>query len=75
MLWYWILGMTDLIVHAKSGTYDYDDDIPKCNDEVQRLNPHIYNNLESQKPHFEDEENEVQSQAQQSKDLFKLVSV
>lgn len=44
MLWYKILGMTDLIVHAKSGTYDYDDDIPKCNDEVQRLNPNIYNN-------------------------------
>lgn len=43
MLWYWIVGMTDLIVHNKCGTYDYDEDMEKCNDEVTRLNPHIYN--------------------------------
>lgn len=47
MLWCWILGMTDQIIHGKCGTYDYDDDIPKCNDEVQRLNPHIYNNQDT----------------------------
>ena len=51
MLWLWIVGMTDLILHSKSGTYDYDDDIEKCNDEVQRLNPHIYNKEIGQ--HFE----------------------
>lgn len=39
MLWYWIVGMTDLIIHNKTGTYDYDEDIEKCNNEVQRLNP------------------------------------
>jgi hypothetical protein len=47
MLWYWIIGITDLIIHNKSGTYDYDDDIERCNDEVQRLNPHIYNKREN----------------------------
>ncbi len=46
MLWWWIVGMADLIIHQKSGTYDYDEDIFKCNDEVQRLNPHIYTNMD-----------------------------
>jgi hypothetical protein len=43
MLWLWILGMTDLIIHCRSGTYEHQEDIILCNDEVQRLNPHIYN--------------------------------
>jgi CDC45-like protein len=34
LLWCWIVGMSDLIVNSRSGTYDYDDDISKCNDEV-----------------------------------------
>jgi hypothetical protein len=43
MLWLWIVGMTDLILHNKTGTYDYDEDIEACNNEVSRLNPQIYN--------------------------------
>jgi hypothetical protein len=42
MLWLAIVGMTDLIVHSKLGTYDQDDDNDRFNDEVQRLNPNIY---------------------------------
>ena len=55
MLWYRIIGMTDLIIHCKSGTYDYDDDIAHCNDEVTRLNPNIYNKIDDA-PHYEDSE-------------------
>lgn len=47
MLWYWIIGMTDLRIHNKTGAYDYDEDIAKCNDEVQRLNPNLYNKDEN----------------------------
>jgi hypothetical protein len=54
MLWYWIIGMSDLIIHSKSGTYDYDDDISSCNDEVQRLNPHVYTNQEEFMAHQEE---------------------
>jgi len=43
MLWLRILGATDQVIHSKCGTYDYDDDVMKCIEEVQRLNPHIYN--------------------------------
>lgn len=70
MLWCWIIGMTDLILHNKTGTYDYDDDIEKCNDEVQRLNPHIYNKEEGFQPHFEDTEDNKDTQGQPERDLF-----
>lgn len=68
MLWFQIVGMSDLIIHNKTGTYDYDDDITRCNDEVQRLNPHIYNKQDDQL----DEEGE--SQAEKNSDLFNLVN-
>jgi CDC45-like protein len=42
-LWLWILGMTDLIVHNRSGSYSFEGDMLECSNEVQRLNPHIYN--------------------------------
>lgn len=48
-LWLWILGMTDLIIHAKAGTggstssHSLDQDLLEITNEVQRLNPHIYN--------------------------------
>ena len=35
--------MTDLIVHNRSGSYSFDGDMMECSNEVQRLNPHIYN--------------------------------
>lgn len=68
MLWWWIVGMTDLIIHNKMGVFDQDEDIGKCNDEVQRLNPHIYNNLDAQ-PTTEEEQREA------AQDLFNLVNL
>jgi len=38
MLWYWILGMTDMIVHNRLPSFQYSDDLALCNVEVQRLN-------------------------------------
>jgi hypothetical protein len=64
--------MSDLIIHNKTGTYDYDDDITRCNDEVQRLNPHIYNNQEGMNGHFDDGDNLTQNEKNQ--DLFNLVN-
>ncbi|CDW73747.1 cell division control protein 45 [Stylonychia lemnae] len=42
-LWLWIVGLTDNMLHQLNGSSQlYQDDILKLNDEVQRLNPHIY---------------------------------
>jgi hypothetical protein len=46
--------MTDLQVHARSGIYSFDQDVLDCSNEVQRLNPHIYNKTDE--PHMEDSE-------------------
>ena len=42
-LWLWILGMTDKLINCQSTQFHFEVDITKCNDEVQRLNPDIYN--------------------------------
>lgn len=47
-LWLWILGMTDLQVHNRSGTYSFEPDMADCFNEVQRLNPNIYNKQDDQ---------------------------
>jgi len=41
-LWWWVLGMADLLLSSKNDKFDYDEDLARCNDEVQRLNPMIY---------------------------------
>ena len=70
MLWYGIVGVTDLIVHCRSGTYDYDDEIVKFNDEVTRLNPNIYNKRDDL---MDDVPLPDSSEQAKEKDLFKLV--
>jgi CDC45-like protein len=47
-LWLWILGMTDLIVHNRSGSHSFQEDMLECSNEVQRLNPNIYNRDDDQ---------------------------
>ena len=42
-LWLWILGMTDIIVHQRSGAHSIDQEQNECFNEVQRLNPSFYN--------------------------------
>ena len=42
-LWYWIIAMTDLQVHQRSGIHELDQDMIDCTGEVHRLNPNIYN--------------------------------
>ena len=39
MLWWWIMGLTDLIVHCRSGELEYSEEIKKCNSEVAKLHP------------------------------------
>jgi hypothetical protein len=43
MLWWWIVGLADLIVHSKSGEFEYNEEIEKCNDEVFNLHPIKHN--------------------------------
>lgn len=76
MLWLWILGMTDLVIHARSNHYSFDSDIIDCSNEVQRLNPHIYNKHDNEGPHFDPTSEQPETQAQnQQVDLFKLVNL
>jgi len=39
MLWWWILGLSDLTIHSKIGEIEYNDEIGKCNDEVFKMHP------------------------------------
>ena len=39
LLWMWIIGLSDIIIHCKSGQLDYTDEVLRCNDEVLRLHP------------------------------------
>ena len=39
MLWWWILGLSDLAIHSKIGEIEYNDEIGKCNDEVFKMHP------------------------------------
>jgi len=67
-LWLWILGMTDLLVHQRSGSYSFDNDMIDCNQEVQRLNPHIYNRQDDDLDNFENDN--PQQASSSDKDLF-----
>ena len=75
-LWLWILGMTDLIVHQRSGSYSFDQDVMECSNEVLRLNPNINNNRSDD---FEDNPDSASTENPQTgaadKDLFKYVSL
>lgn len=39
LLWYWIIGLSNLIVHQKVGEMEYNDEVHMCNDEVCRMHP------------------------------------
>ena len=47
-LWHWIIAMTDLQVHQRSGIHELDQDMIDCTGEVHRLNPNIYNRQDDQ---------------------------
>lgn len=70
MLWVSIIGMTDLIIHNKTGANDFDDEIIKCNNSVQKLDNLLFNKLDN---------NELSSQSssknKKEKDLFHYVTV
>jgi len=69
--------MTDLTVHARSGSYSFDNAMIDCANEVQRLNPHIYNRQDDQELDEESGEAGVDNPqgAPGEKDLFKYVSL
>lgn len=68
--------MTDLIVHQRSGSYSFDQDVMECSNEVLRLNPNINNNRSDD---FEDNPDSASTENPQTgaadKDLFKYVSL
>jgi hypothetical protein len=39
MLWFWIIGLSELIIHCKSGDVEYNREIEECNDEVMKFGP------------------------------------
>jgi hypothetical protein len=43
-LWFWIVGLSDLMIHSKSGEIEYNEEIEICNDEVFKLHPSEHNN-------------------------------
>lgn len=43
MLWWWITGLTDLIVHCRSGDLEQMEEIKRCNTEVLKLHPIKHN--------------------------------
>ncbi len=73
--------MTDLTVHVRSGSHILEDDFLECNNEVQRLNPHIYNRQDNQQIGDDDELGSGENpqggggQGPADKDLFKYVTL
>jgi hypothetical protein len=43
MLWLWISGLTDLIVHCRNGDLEQMEEIKRCNTEVLKLHPIKHN--------------------------------
>lgn len=43
LLWYWIIGLSNLMVHQKIGQMEYDEEVQLCNEEVVRLHPSEHN--------------------------------
>lgn len=39
MLWLWILGLSENIIHNKFGDIEYQLEYEKCKDEVHKLHP------------------------------------
>lgn len=68
MLWWWIMGLTDLIVHCRSGDLEYNEEIKKCNTEVLKLHP-IKHNQEAVNNHAL-----IDGQDYKDKNLFDLVT-
>lgn len=71
MLWYWIVGLTDLQLHQKSEDQKYSEEIQECNDEVFKLHP-IKHNQEAVEQF---EQLRQDDQDYKDKDLFKLVTL
>lgn len=67
--------MTDLIVHQRSGSYSFDQDMMEASNEVSRLNPNISNNRSDD---FEDNPDSTATENPQAgvdRDLFKYVTL
>eukprot|EP00347_Sterkiella_histriomuscorum_P008958 403343083 len=79
-LWLWITGMYDHIINQVLSLFQYEEDVQKCNNEVQRLNPQIYNREELLSESIRESQSSRQEGNQLPKvvdlrpDLFKLVS-
>ena len=78
LLWFWIVGLSNLMVHQKIGQMEYDEEIQLCNEEVCRLHPSEHNK-EYNKDFNENNEDAAnalvdQDGAYQGDQLFKLVN-
>lgn len=43
LLWFWIIGMSNLIVHHRIGEMEYNEEVRMCNEEVLRMHPSASN--------------------------------
>ena len=59
--------MSDLIIHARQAGTAYDSDLLEITNEVQRLNPHIYNRAD-EGPYYEDETDNASKSKEKDKD-------
>lgn len=74
-MWYWIVGLSDLMIHSKSGDIEYNEEIEICNDEVFKLHPSDHNNQFQDKPLAEIHDNKDDPTAfYKNTDLFNLVT-
>lgn len=39
LLWFWIIGLSNQIVHQKIGESEYEEEVQVCNEEVLRMHP------------------------------------
>lgn len=39
LLWLWIIGLSNMIVHQKIGEMEYNEEVQMCNEEVYRMHP------------------------------------
>lgn len=65
LLWLWIIGISDYIVHSKMADLEINEEIAQCNDEVSKI---CFDQSRSQEPQIAEEKVDYKD-----KDLFKLV--
>lgn len=76
LLWYWIIGMSNLIIHERVGEFEYTEEVRQCNEEVLRMHPSMsnqeYHNLQADGQQGQDPKEKVPDSVRVD-NLFKMV--